>query len=496
VNVDIPFQLSATLTRPVSALAPREDSLGGIPHLMKMKLSLIAVVLVLSADSPPSCAEEQAPQNSLTTIEKIYGLSQFWKEVSYNFAHWKPAATLDWDEAYRRFVPRIMATESDFEYYREMQRFCALLEDGHTNVYLPRGMLETSVGRVPFQLRAIGRRAIVSNMDVALAANVPVGSEVLKVDGTPIEEMVEKEIIPLISTSSPHIYWDMAIRSLKSAGVGVLFGPKGSTASLEIRRPDGDVVTLEIARDQYEREVQWAVKPEKAPLSEFRMLEGDIAYMALNDFSRDEIVPAFRKELPRMAQARGIIIDLRRNGGGDSRNSSAIVGHFTDTPFKGASWRTPVHYGAYRAWGMHADSIEGLEEYRDYYFGHVYHVEEATEHQPSDGIKLTAPTVVLIGRKTASAAEDFLIMADGIDHITYMGERTFGSTGQPLMMDLPGGGSARISTKRDFYPDGREFIGRGVEPDLEVTPTVEAFLSGEDQVLEKAVASLRDGSAP
>ena len=86
-------------------------------------------------------------------------------------------------------------------------------------------------------------------------------------------------------------------------------------------------------------------------------------------------------------------------------------------------------------------------------------------------------------------------MADGIDHIISIGEPTFGSTGQPLMMDLPGGGSARISTKRAFYSDGKEFIGLGVEPDLEVRPTVEAFLSGEDLVLEKAIASLIEGSA-
>jgi C-terminal processing protease CtpA/Prc len=388
-----------------------------------------------------------------------------------------------------------MATESDFQYFREMQRFCALLRDGHTNVYLPKGMLERNVGRVPLQLREIERRAFVSNMDVALAGDIPIGSEVLEVDGKGIKEMVEKDIIPLISTSAPHIYWDMAIGSWKGAGVGLLFGPKGSKASLKIRRPDGDLVTLEIARDQYVRQVQWAVQSKGVPLSEFRMLDGKIAYMALNDFSSDEIVTAFRKELPQMADAKGIIIDLRENSGGDSRNSSAIVGHFAEAPFKGAAWRTPVHYGVYKAWGMYADSIEELEKYRDYYFGHVYHVAEATEYQPSSGIKLTAPTVVLIGRKTASAAEDFLIMADGIDHITYIGEPTFGSTGQPLMLDLPGGGTARISTKRDFYPDGKEFIGVGVEPDLEVKPTVEAFLSGKDQVLEKAVSSLMEGPA-
>ena len=453
-------------------------------------LSLMAVVALMLMGSTPVLADDQ-PQAQLTQAEKIYGFSLFWREVSYNFAHWETAGDLDWDQAYQDFLPAIMASENDFEYYRTMQRFCALLRDGHTNVYLPEGLLEQHVGRVPLRMRELEHRAIVTNMDASLAEDIPVGSEVLEVDGKPVAEMVQEEIIPMISTSAPHIYWHMAIASWKSAGVGILFGEKGSTASLKIRRPDGEVMLVKVARDQYERDVEWAEEVAKTPLIESRMLEGGIAYVALNSFSDEEIVEAFRKELPRLASAKGIIIDLRKNSGGSSLNARAIVGHFTGEPFRGAAWRTPVNYGVYRAWGMYADSIKDLEEYREYYEGHVYHREEADEHEPAKGIRLAAPTIVLIGSQTASSAEDFLIMADELEQFTYLGEPTFGSTGQPLMMDLPGGGSARISTKRDFYPDGREFIGRGVQPDIEVKPTVEAFLNERDETLERAVAELQ-----
>jgi C-terminal processing protease CtpA/Prc len=355
--------------------------------------------------------------------------------------------------------------------------------------------LEKYVGRVPLRVRELEHRAIVTNMDASLAEDIPVGSEVLEVDGQPVAQMIEKEIIPMISTSAPHIYWDMAVASRKSAGVGILFGKKGSTARLKIRRPDGEVILVNVARDQYERDVEWAEEVAKTPLIESRRLEGGIAYVALNSFSDEEIVEAFREKLPWLTGAKGIVLDLRKNSGGSSLNASAIVGHFTDEPFRGAAWRTPVNYGVYRAWGMYADSIEELEEYRDFYHGHVYHREEADEHEPSKGIVLAAPTIVLIGRQTASAAEDFLIMADELEAFTYLGEPTFGSTGQPLMMELPGGGSARISTKRDFYPDGREFIGRGVQPDIEVEPTVEAFLNDRDGALERAVAELKKKAA-
>ena len=259
------------------------------------------VVVALLLTSVSSALAVDQPQAPLTEAEKIYGFSLFWKEVSYNFAHWETAGDLDWDQAYQDFLPAIMASENDFEYYRTMQRFCALLKDGHTNVYLPEGLLEQHVGRVALRVRELEHRAIVTNMDDSLAEDIPAGSEILEVDGQPVAEMVEKEIIPMISTSAPHLYWDIAIASWKGAGVGILFGERGSTARLKIRRPDGEVILVNVPRDQYEREVEWAKEVGKTPLIESRRLEGGIAYVALNSFSDEEIVEAFREKLPRQS---------------------------------------------------------------------------------------------------------------------------------------------------------------------------------------------------
>jgi len=432
-------------------------------------------------------SESNQSSTGLTDEQKLYGLSLFWKEASYNFAHWESAGDIDWDVAYQDYIPRVLATRNDFEYYQELQRFCALLKDGHTNVWMPPGLFKKHKDRLPFLMTEVSGRAIVHNVDALLADQIPIGSEVLEIDGKPVQAMIAEDIIPLISTSAPHMYWETAVRSLSSVGAGILFGPKGSTAHLKIQKPDGQTEEINVPRDHYERTVEWLVPIPEVPLSEFRMLDDGVAYMALNSFSSSEIVDDFRARLPDLAAARAIIIDLRENGGGNSNNSSAIVGHLTSEPFKGASWRTPIHDAVYRAWGKVSDQYPSLEKYKDYYYGHVYRSVEATEYQPSDGIKLSSPTLVLIGRKTASAAEDFLIMADGIDHLTTMGEPTHGSTGQPLSLELPGGGNARISAKRDFYPDGREFIGVGVQPDILIQATVEDIRAGRDAVLEKAL---------
>ncbi|MNI72376.1 hypothetical protein D3C73_1283150 [compost metagenome] len=58
------------------------------------------------------------------------------------------------------------------------------------------------------------------------------------------------------------------------------------------------------------------------------------------------------------------------------------------------------------------------------------------------------------------------------------------------MIDLPGSGSARICTKRDKLGDGGEFIGKGIQPDIIVSPTVADFRKGKDTVLEAAIVQL------
>ncbi|MFZ2489908.1 MAG: hypothetical protein WA208_00350 [Thermoanaerobaculia bacterium] len=58
------------------------------------------------------------------------------------------------------------------------------------------------------------------------------------------------------------------------------------------------------------------------------------------------------------------------------------------------------------------------------------------------------------------------------------------------MFKLPGGGAARVCTKHDTYPDGREFVGVGIQPQVVIRPTVADLLAGKDTVLDAAVTYL------
>lgn len=69
-----------------------------------------------------------------------------------------------------------------------------------------------------------------------------------------------------------------------------------------------------------------------------------------------------------------------------------------------------------------------------------------------------------------------------------MGEETAGSTGAPLVVELPHEAQARICTIRPLFPYSmKPFLGKGIVPDIEVIPTLNDCLPGRDIVIQKAI---------
>lgn len=76
------------------------------------------------------------------------------------------------------------------------------------------------------------------------------------------------------------------------------------------------------------------------------------------------------------------------------------------------------------------------------------------------------PLEILISRNTMSAAEDFTAMFRSSRRGTLIGEPTYGSTGTPCMISLRCGGRAQVVSVGYRLPDGTEFIGKGIMPDI------------------------------
>ncbi|MBT4503482.1 MAG: peptidase S41 [Gemmatimonadetes bacterium] len=353
--------------------------------------------------------------------------------MNYNFAFFDQVPELDWDQRYRAFIPQVLAAESTAEYYRLLQRFCALLQDGHTNIYPP-DHVKALFDRPQVRLRAVQGRAVVVDVGASLAGDLPRGSEILTVDGLATAVYLQAEIFPYISSSAEHILRDKGVERL-------LDGPVNTLVDIEIRTPEGRAKTLSLERDSREKKGKWVhAKAHKWQRLEFRWLEDGIAYVILNTFGNEEIVASFERLLPELGKSKGLILDIRKNGGGSSGTGYAIIKHLTDEPFLGSRWKTREHRAAYKAWGgqyaglspeelerkreeMSAGSLEWFNRSVNTYNGTFWYENNPQTIQPGKGDKIEVPVAVLIGHKTGSAAEDFLIALDSIQRAVFVGRK-------------------------------------------------------------------------
>ncbi|PKH57940.1 peptidase S41 [Shewanella sp. Choline-02u-19] len=446
-----------------------------------IKKILLASLLILGIVSISISARENlnTPDN-LSKEDKLYGLSLFWKEASYNFAFFDQVPELNFDKAYREFIPKVLATETTYEYYRELMKFNALLKDGHTNIYLPKGLSSKSVDWPALNITEANHQAVVTKVGRELQNKIPLGSTIISVEGVNLETHLKTHIMPYIASSTEHILWNNAVRNM-------LNGTPNTKVNVSIKTPSGELKDLTLTRNSRHKKadkISLKQPSSNGELFEFKWLDNKVAYISLNGFHDEKILQDFNGAYKEIKQSKGLIIDLRFNGGGNTSIAAEILSHFTNKDLEGSIWKTRKHIAAYKAWGNYS------EKYKD------YTQDNAWESGPMELLKAKdnnhiVPTYILIGRHTASAAEDFLIYADKLKHFSTIGEKTYGSTGQPIFFDLPGGGSLRICAKRDTYPDGREFVGYGISPKIVINRMPEHLKSEKDIVLTSAIQKLK-----
>ncbi|MGV3538549.1 MAG: S41 family peptidase [Rufibacter sp.] len=452
------------------------------------KYLLFSLVLLAFA------AQAQIP-NTLSPAQKVFGLSKFWQEVNYNFVYLDKVDRTKWDGVYQDLITKVQTTPNDYAYYRELQRFCAMLNDGHTNVYFPKGvdtLLYTNMfGKYRIFLTNIDNKAIVTRTNLSMKDELPLGSEVIEVNGMPTADYLKQQVLPYIASSTDYVLQDLAIGNM-------LKGLKGETYHVKFKMPDGKLKALTLTHEKtLEKEVFPAFEDRK--LLDFKWYPNGTAYVALNGFSDPEINKLFEEKLPELRKAKALIIDLRYNGGGSGLIGRKILDYLTpDSVLYGSKTMTRQHLPSFKAWGKftsaqdtvgNAWAAKSLLSYQDkIYFPFDY---TPAKNKIPQSERIVVPTTLLIGHNTASAAEDFLIYADNQKHMTKIGENSFGSTGQPFLFDLPGGGIARVCTKKDTYPDGREFVGYGVKPDITVKMTLKDYIQKKDPVLEQALKHLK-----
>lgn len=152
----------------------------------------------------------------------------------------------------------------------------------------------------------------------------------------------------------------------------------------------------------------------------------------------------------------GIVLDLRRNGGGDLDECLRLTGFFID--------KGPI---------VQVQNRDGSVESKD---------------DPEDGVKYSGPLAVLISKQSASASE---ILAGAIQDygrgLILGNSRTYGKATVQSVIDLPGSGGRdsdgafKVTISKFFRPSGKSNQVVGVESDIQIPDVFEVSDVGEGE---------------
>ncbi len=224
----------------------------------------------------------------------------------------------------------------------------------------------------------------------------------------------------------------------------------------EIRGEIGTTVKLSVLRNGQPNDFVITRAQVNNPSVYGSVVDG-VGIMTITRFD-DETGSLARKQATdfKAAGVKGVVLDLRGNGGGYVTAAQAVAGIWLD------------------------DQVVVIEKRGG----------KVTEELKSGGSPILngIPTIVLINESSASASE---IVAGALrDHkaAKLMGETSFGKGSVQKLVNLTEGTMLKVTMARWYTPSGVNISEKGVVPDTEVLRSVEDFSAGRDPQLDAAKA--------
>lgn len=178
-----------------------------------------------------------------------------------------------------------------------------------------------------------------------------------------------------------------------------------------------------------------------------------------DDFSEKDI----DKVIGNFSGLKGIIFDVRNNGGGRNKTGEITSSRFADR-------KRLVSYTLYKTGPEHNDFSDPQPNFII----------------PGGKVQFLKPVAILSNRLTYSAANDFVLNMSAFPHVTIIGDVTGGGGGTPYDYELPNGWRCRFPRTQTLATNGFN-IEHGISPDIQVHLSKSDENKGFDTIIETAV---------
>jgi len=427
-------------------------------------LVILAACLTLNLGFfPLSLSRADSPAVSTATSEgRLAVFDDVWQTINdrYYDANFHG---VDWGAQRMRFRSQAAEARDQQQLYGILRRLLTSLRDAHTRVYSPEEKFDWQHPRfitVGLSLKEIeGQLACVSveRGSEAERAGIRAGDIIESIDGQPSMIRLQEKLLEQPDSSTPQAARLFAIGSL-------LNGVPGTVAHVEWRSSDNKLHKTSLTRRWYQRNPGLQIR-----------YQGGVAIVTIDAFTHAiaaDFARAANSPGNKLREARGLIIDLRGNGGGDAEAMAEIAGIFL-----------PNATGL----GQFTDRLGNVSLKLETGGAVIY---SARNLKP-----LRARIVVLASERTSSAAEIFISALKQTNQVTVIGGQTCGCVLAVRMHHtLPDGGDLAVSELDYQTARGVRLEGNGIIPDIGVNQTRQGLYTGRDPFMDKAFTNLRRSS--
>jgi carboxyl-terminal processing protease len=415
--------------------------------------------VLIAAVTAAGIAYAQATPPPVTQHElDVASFVYVWESI--RDTHWQKApGGLDWQEIREEYEPRVNAAKTRDEVRTILSEMLLRLGQTHFGI-IPAGLYTA--------LSAGGGGSNVTGIDLRILDDKVLVTEV--VDGSPADvagvrpgwiliRTGEEEVGPLIQAvrlnkSIPGNLLELALASNFMRG---LSGPPGSTVKATFLNAEDKPVELVIPLAPPRGEISQFGNLPPLPVFYEEKRFGEVTYVRFNAFlDLQRVIPSFQASVEGCKPCRGMIIDLRGNGGGIGAMAMGMAGFLISEPNQ--------RLGTMHMRGTDLNFV-------------------VNPRLPGFG----GPVAVLIDSHSASTSEIFAGGLQDLGRARIFGTRSAAAALPSAIERLPNGDGFQHAIATYISEGGQVLEGNGVIPDVVVELKREDLLQGVDAVLEAAL---------
>lgn len=420
----------------------------GYAIILLVPMLLASVVI----SGPPASAGGSAIVDrgsaSLSAKDRIDVFDDIWEIVNQKYYD-STFNGVNWRAVRERYRPQVDRVDSDEDFYGLLKRMVGELHDAHTRFSTPAERRErerlqaVSAGLAIFEVESKPVVVWVEPNSNAARAGVEEGMVAVAIDGKPVADKLAETRARVAGSST-----DRAVR-LRIYRMAIE-GEPGTTLHMTLARADGSTVDVALTR---------RVVPD-TPAVTSRRLPSGVGYIRLTLW-KSPIRKDFKRALKQLADAPGIVIDIRGNPGGEAEEVEKIASYFFNS-----------HVSLGRFFSRSGKAI---------------YLRTSDDEQVYKG-----PVAILVNEGSGSGSELFAGVMQESGRAIVVGRRSCGCVlGISKYRKLKGGGELAVSEYGYQSPQGKTFEGTGVTPNKPVDLTISDLQHHRDAALEEAERALK-----